>query len=376
MTPKPTALAAAVAAALGAVAAAPAGALTVSTSPPPSHFSITGSAVDGETAEPTSAPLSDTTTVDEFNSTLGVLTGATINVTSTRTQTVSINAAGSGKSTTSLTTSGSGSSTASISAAGVSGTFTSIGPTAASCTGTDKAGCKASVSNVDVATNGSFAVAGASLNSYVGTGNETITFSSTVTATQVTSTFTGAETTTTKLDWNTTGKGGQVSATYDYLLHADPSFNSASKVLTLNLDFGTLYLGEDAAAQTFSIFNPAGERVGLDLDSFTPSGASSAFTTNLALFSGLAAGSSNSFWFDFVTSTLGAFSASYSLNFSDADVGASSSRFSFTGYRINLTGQVIERPIVPPTSVPAPGVLGLLGSGLLALGLARRRRSG
>lgn len=376
MTPKPTALAAAVAAALGTVVAAPVGALTVSTSPPPSNFSISGSATDSETTGSSSATLSGTTTIGEFDSTLGVLTGATINVTSTRTQTVSVTAASSKSSTTELTTSGSGSSTASISAAGVSGTFTSIAPATASCTGKDSQGCKGSVSSGDVATDGTFAVAGASLNSYVGTGTETITFSSTVTATQGTGTFTGAETTTTGLTWNTTGKGGEVSATYTYLLHADPSFDASSKVLTLNLDFGTLYLGEDAAAQTFSIFNPAGDRVGLDLDSFTPSGDSSFFTTDLTAFSGLADGGSESFWFDFVTSTLGAFSASYALNFSDADVGASSSRFSFTGFTINLTGNVIARPVTGPAPVPSPGALGLLGGGLLALGLARRRRSG
>lgn len=374
MTPKPTALAAAVAAALGTVAAVPASALTVTTAA--QTFTVSGSVTDLETAGSTSTTLSSTPTIGEFDSTLGVLTGATINVTSTRTQTVSVAATGSGKSTTSLTTSGSGSSTASISAEGVTGTFTSIAPATATCTGKDSQGCKGSVSSADVVTNGTFAVAGASLNSYVGTGSETITFSSTVTATQGTGTFTGAETTTTGLKWNTSGKGGEVSATYDYLLHADPSFDASSKVMTLDLDFGTLYLGEDAAEKTFSIFNPAGERVGLDLDSFAPTGDSGAFTTDLALFSGLAAGGSNGFWFDFVTSTLGAFSASYALNFSDADVGAASSRFSFIGYRINLTGNVIARPVAGPAPVPAPGVLGLLGGGLMALGLARRRRSG
>ena len=372
MTPKPTALAAAVAAALGSMASAPASALTVSTAPPPSSFSITGSVLDGETAGSTSTTLSGSTTVGEFNSTLGVLMGASIEVTSTRTQTVAVSAAGSGKSATQFTTSGSGSSTATITAAGVSGTFASIPSATASCTGKDSAGCKGSTAGGDIATNGSFAVSAASLDSYVGTGSETINFSATVTATQGTGTFTGAETTTNALKWNTSGKGGQVSATYTYLLHAAPSLAADADLLTLNLDFGTLFLDEDAAAQTVNLFNRAGERVGLDLDSITPGGDSSAFTTDLAAFFGLAAGGSNAFTFDFITSTLGSFSASYNLLFSDADVGAASSRFSFSGYTINLTGNVVRRP--GPAAIPAPGMLGLLGGGLLALGLARRRR--
>lgn len=375
-TPKPTALAAAVAAALGTVMVAPASALTVTTSPPPSNFSITGSITDGETTGSTSTTLTGSTTINEFNSTLGVLTGATINVTSTRTQTVSVSATGSGTSKTEFTTSGSGTTTGTtITAAGVSGTFTDIASATATCTGKDSAGC-GSKSGSSTATNGNFVVSAAGLDSYVGTGSETINFSATITATQGTDTFTGAQTTTTGLSWNTSGKGGEVSATYEYLLHAAPSFDSGSQLLTLNLDFGTLYLGEDAAQQTFSIFNPAGERVGLDLDSLTAGGDASAFTTNLGLFSALAAGGSQSFWFDLVTSTLGDFSASYSLSFSDADVGAASSRFAFTGYVINLRGWVVERDGGGPAPVPAPGLLGLLGGGLLALGLARRRRAG
>jgi hypothetical protein len=371
-TPKPTALAAAVAAALGTVMVAPASALTVTTSP--STFNISGSVIDGEAAGSTSTTVIGSTTVGEFDSALGVLTDATINVTSTRTQTVTVTAAASGSSTTQFTASGSGSSTATkISAAGVSGTFTDISSATATCKAQDKKGCSASTITGPVATGGTFTVG--SLDSYVGTGNETISFTATVAATQGTGTFTGAETTTTGLKW-ATGTGGGVSATYEYLLHAAPSFDSGSPLLTLNLDFGTLYLGEDAAQQTFSIFNPAGERVGLDLDSLTPGGDTSAFTTNLGLFSALAAGDSQSFWFDLVTSTLGDFSASYSLSFSDADVGAASSRFAFTGYVINLTGRVIERPGGGPAPVPAPGLIGLLGGGLLALGLARRKRNG
>jgi hypothetical protein len=368
MTPKPTALAAAVAAALGTVAAAPASALTVTTAA--QTFTVSGNVTDPEGGGATTTTLTGSVPIAEFDAATGVLMGATINLTSNRTETVTVTAVGSGSSSATKTASGSGSSSATVSASGVSNTFATI-TQSGTCSGTKAAGCSATSTDASNSTGGAFVVSGGALDSYVGSATELASLSAPISATQGTGQFPGAESTKYALTWD-----GSISATYEYLLHADPSFDASSKVMTLNLDFGTLYLGADAAEKTFSISNPAGERVGLDLDSFTPTGDSGAFTTNLALFSGLAAGGSESFWFDFVTSTLGAFSASYALNFSDADVGAASSRFSFTGYRINLTGNVIARPVAGTAPVPAPGVLGLLGGGLLALGLARRRRSG
>lgn len=372
MTPKPTALAAAVAAALGTVAAVPASALTVTTAA--QTFTVSGSVTDTEGGGATTTTLTGSVPIAEFDAATGVLMGATITLTSNRTETVTVTAVGSGSAEATRTASGSGTSSAKLTASGGSITFATAITQSVSCTGTKQDGCSASSTDGNNPTSGAFVVSGDALDNYVGqvgSPTELASLSAPISATQGAGQFPGAESTKYALSW-----AGSISATYDYLLHADPSFDASSKVMTLDLDFGTLYLGEDAAEKTFSIFNPAGERVGLDLDSFTPTGDSSAFTTNLALFSGLAAGGSESFWFDFVTSTLGAFSASYALNFSDADVGASSSRSSFTGYTINLTGNVIARPVTGPAPVPAPGVLGLLGGGLLALGLARRRRSG
>lgn len=368
MTPKPTALAAAVAAALGTVAAVPAGALTVTTAA--QTFTVSGSVTDLEGGGATTTTLTGSVPIAEFDAATGVLMGATITLTSNRTETVTVTAVGDGTSATTKTASGSGSSIATVTASGVSNTFGTITQNG-TCSGTKAAGCSASSMDSSNPTSGAFVVSGGALDSYVGSATELASLSATISATLAGNAFPGAESTKYALSW-----AGSISATYDYLLHADPSFDASSKVMTLDLDFGTLYLGEDAAEKTFSIFSPAGERVGLDLDSFAPTGDSGAFTTDLALFSGLAAGGSNGFWFDFVTSTLGAFSASYALNFSDADVGAASSRFSFIGYRVNLTGNVIARPVAGPAPVPAPGVLGLLGGGLMALGLARRRRSG
>mgnify|MGYP005816736019 CR=1 FL=1 len=367
MTPKPTALAAAVAAALGTVAAAPAGASTVTTAA--QAFTVSGSVTDSETGGATTTTLLGSVPIAEFDAANGVLMGTTINVTSNRTETVTVTAVGSGTSSTTKTASGSGSSSAKVTASGVAGTFGTI-TQGGSCTGTKQAGCSASSMDGSNPTGGAFVVSGGALDSYVGSATELARLSATISATQAAGAFPGAESTKYALNW-----AGSISATYDYLQHAAPSFASDAEQLTLNLDFGTLYLDDDAPTQTVDLFNRAGERVGLDLDSFTDTGDSSAFTTDLALFSGLTAGAENGFAFDFLTSSLGNFTAQYVLYTSDADAGAASSRFAFSGLVINLTGRVIERPSTGPASVPAPGVLGLLGGGLLALGLAQRRRS-
>ena len=62
---------------------------------------------------------------------------------------------------------------------------------------------------------------------------------------------------------------------------------------TLDLDFGDLHQGDAASDLAFSIFNAAGDRVGLDLDSILGSGDKTQFFTTLTTFRGLGAGSSN-----------------------------------------------------------------------------------
>lgn len=148
-------------------------------------------------------------------------------------------------------------------------------------------------------------------------------------------------------------------------------------MLTLDLDFGTVFLG-DVADMDFSIYNLAPvtgspiDRVGLDLDTFDPFPVP--FSFNLSTFYGLASGSNNIYTASMNTSTLGEFKATYHLYFSDEDVGASSSRFSYQDHplmfqlTLNLSGRV------EPIPVPEPGALTLLGIGLLGLPFARRRR--
>ena len=217
-------------------------------------------------------------------------------------------------------------------------------------------------------TSASLVVPDANLNTYVGSGTVTANLSSSTT--QVDSIFTiGNKNTTKSSATYTMGWKGDVTATYDYLLHAVSSFDDSSNVLTLDLDFGTLNQYASAPDLKFDIFNLFdNNRIGLDLDSFSGSGDTAQLSTDLSLFTNLAAGDYKSFLASFDTSSLGDFSASYTLGLSDADFGASDSRFIYS-LTLNLRGNVIEQA----SNVPEPGMLAPLGIGLLGLTRNRRR---
>lgn len=304
--------------------------------------------------------------VGQFNAATGVLTGVELQLSSNRTQTLEGN--GTKAQGAARTASGSGTSTAALTAPGISNTFTpAITQTGTGCSlsaGLGNSCTWGPISSGPTATNASSSAASASLNDYVG--GSTVNASLSLPSLQATSTLSftngpaSSSTTTYSVDWT-----GTVAATYTYLLHAAPSFDTSGSQGTLTLDFGTVTQGSSLSPLAFSVFNLADpNRVGLDLDSVSGSGDTSTITTDLTPFSNLAQGSGNLFNAFLNTATLGSFTAQYILNLSDADVGASSTRGNYQ-ITLNLKGNVAP--------VPVPAALWLFGSALAGLGAIRRR---
>jgi hypothetical protein len=108
--------------------------------------------------------------------------------------------------------------------------------------------------------------------------------------------------------------------------HATPSFAPASSLTSLSHDFGNLAIGAGSPSYNFDVYNllaTAGYTANMDFDSVTPSGNSAAFTTNLAASAGslvLVGGTGHTFTSSLTAMTVGTFSASYSLYFSDENI--------------------------------------------------------
>jgi hypothetical protein len=313
-----------------------------------------------------------TSELEQFDASLGVLTGVTINLDSTRDQSVTVSStAGGGNgngngNNNDRTSTGSGTSTASISAPGTSHTFSTEISADGTCTAPRHEACSNTTTAAAEPTTLNLSVTG-NLDSYVGSGTVAIDRTApTLSASQSNGALTGTESTQYELTW-----AGDLSASYTYLKHAAPSFDSGSSIDSLTLDFGSVEQNSTIDSLGFSIFNLADpERTDLDLISFTATGDTSVLDSGLTTFINLSQGGDQLFYATLDTATSGSFSVTYKLTLSDAaNIGATDSQHSYYMY-LTLTGIVGE-----VTSVPVPDALWLFVTGLIGIvGIARHNK--
>jgi hypothetical protein len=152
---------------------------------------------------------------------------------------------------------------------------------------------------------------------------------------------------------------------YTVLDHASPDFVAETSPHVLDINFGTLLLNSGTASSNFQIENLAGTlRSALDLNSFSEMGdMANRFSTNLALFSNLAAGTSTSpYMVSFLTDQVGSFSATYLLSPSD-----------YAGnYGATPTAQ-LTLTVHGLVQVPEPGTIVLAGMAATACFFGRRK---
>lgn len=350
-------------------------------------FSTTASSPTFNGTGTKSQTSTTTTSFSQFDASKGVLTGVNVSTKTadTSTQNVSLDVKY-GRNTANASPASSVQSTIGVTAAGADVSAKSTSTKAAiTCTHTvasspsTKCGTT-TVSGTNTATasktaNGGLAggvaadVDNSYLNAYVGAGKVDVTESLDVSATNSGALSNATSTTNANATWN-----GTTTLSYTYQDHAAAGFvGSAGN--TLNLDFGSFFVGDKVGSLGFSLANLLGDRVALSLLAISETGnAAHQFSTNLALFDDLSAGESTLFQADFLANTAGLHTASYVLTFGDfAPDAASNSLYSGSTLTLNLSAQVMQQDN-QHVDVPEPASILLLSMGAAAFGLSRKRR--
>ncbi len=156
-----------------------------------------------------------------------------------------------------------------------------------------------------------------------------------------------------------------VSLALSVLAHSNASFASGIDDNTLNLDLGNVTVGLESSL-SFEIFNlvsAAGFTAGLDIDAISAVGDVGVLSTDLAMLSGLDAGTSAGFNATFAPVAPGNFTAVYSIVVSDEDLAGA---IGGTELTLTLTGTGVF--------IPEPATAMVMAWGLIPL-MRRRRRA-